>query len=54
MGWQAAWMPLQRVALPVTTRLLSRFGQPIVVMHPRSFYDPKLHLFVAPAERTQL
>jgi hypothetical protein len=33
------WMPVQRVALPLTTRFLSRFGQPLVVMHSRRFYE---------------
>ncbi len=36
------WMPLQRVALPVTTRFLTRFHQPLVVMHSRTFYEDVL------------
>lgn len=37
-----AWMPLQRAALPATRRFLKVVGQPLVVMHPRSFYERNL------------
>lgn len=37
-----AWMPLQRAALPATSRFLKAVGQPLVVMHDRAFYERRL------------
>jgi hypothetical protein len=34
-----AWNPLQIALLPLTRRLLGAFGQPLVVMHTRAFYE---------------
>ena len=34
----AAWMPLQRLLLPLTRLFLRLAGQPLVVMHDRGFY----------------
>lgn len=37
-----AWMPLQRLALPLTRLFLRLIGQPLVVMHERAFYEGAL------------
>lgn len=37
-----AWQPLQRGLLPLTRRFLAAFGQPLVVMYTRSFYEKVL------------
>lgn len=34
-----AWMPIQRLLLPLTRLFLKIVGQPLVVMHDRGFYD---------------
>lgn len=50
------WMPLQRTALPATRRFLSALGQPLVVMHPRAFYERQLRdagFFEVRAEKIQ-
>ena len=36
------WMVDQRVALPVTRRFLDLFGQPLVAMYSRTFYEQTL------------
>jgi hypothetical protein len=36
------WQPVQRGLLPVTRRFLARFGQPLVVMYTRRFYESAL------------
>lgn len=33
------WMPVQRAALPITKWFLRRFGQPLVAMYSRGFYQ---------------
>jgi SAM-dependent methyltransferase len=33
------WNPIQRALLPLTRRFLRAFGQPLVVMYTRSFYE---------------
>jgi SAM-dependent methyltransferase len=38
-----AWMLLQRPGLPITRTLLKAFGQPLVVMYPRHFYEEVLN-----------
>ena len=37
-----AWSPVQRLVLPITRRFLAAFGQPLVVMHTRRFYERRL------------
>lgn len=37
-----AWLPVQRGLLPLTRRFLAAFGQPMVVMYGRSFYEEVL------------
>jgi SAM-dependent methyltransferase len=37
-----AWMPLQRLGLPLTKAFLALAGQPLVVMHPTAFYEKAL------------
>ena len=39
---QAFWAAAQRAALPVTKRFLRHFGQPLVVMQTRRFYETSL------------
>jgi SAM-dependent methyltransferase len=39
---QAIWAVAQRAALPLTKRFLNRFGQPLVVMYTRRFYEVAL------------
>jgi SAM-dependent methyltransferase len=39
---QSIWAAAQRVALPVTKRFLRHFGQPLVVMQTRRFYETSL------------
>jgi hypothetical protein len=48
-----AWYPAQRALLPVTRRFLARFGQPLVVMYTRHFYERRLneHFFGTTAAR---
>lgn len=36
------WWPVQRVMLPATRQFLAAFGQPLVVMYTRRFYEGRL------------
>jgi 2-oxoglutarate-Fe(II)-dependent oxygenase superfamily protein/methyltransferase family protein len=48
------WVPFERALLPVTRRFLARFGQPLVVMYPQSFYEGVLREQIGPVESVRI